>query len=61
MHQLGARSVLVNFRGEKHALSADMTAAACSFLRALDIAHSGPVDPTGSPPALHGRGARAHF
>jgi pimeloyl-ACP methyl ester carboxylesterase len=37
LHQLGARSVLVAFRGERHALSPDMAASACSFLRALDL------------------------
>jgi pimeloyl-ACP methyl ester carboxylesterase len=61
LHQLGARAVLVSFRGEKHALSSEMTATACSFLRALDIAHSGPEDPIGSPTPLHARGVRAHF
>src|SRR6266700_4956060 len=39
LHDLGARSVLVVFKGEKHGLSAQMAASACSFLRALDMAH----------------------
>jgi pimeloyl-ACP methyl ester carboxylesterase len=37
LHQLGARSVLVAFRGERHALSPAMAASACSFLRGLDL------------------------
>ena len=40
LHQLGARSVLVAFRGERHALSPDMAASACSFLRGLDLEQS---------------------
>jgi pimeloyl-ACP methyl ester carboxylesterase len=61
MHNLGARSVLVNFRGEKHVLSPDMTATACSFLRALDLAHSGPIEPLGTPAAVRSKGARLKF
>ena len=34
LHDLGARSVLVAFRGERHVLSPDMATSACSFLRA---------------------------
>jgi len=47
LHQLGARSVLVAFRGERHVLSPDMAASACSFLRGLDLEQSEPhtVDP----------------
>jgi pimeloyl-ACP methyl ester carboxylesterase len=37
LHTLGARSVLVAFRGERHVLSPDMAASACSFLRGLDL------------------------
>jgi len=40
LHQLGARSVLVAFRGERHILSPDMAASACSFLRGLDLEQS---------------------
>lgn len=61
MHNLGARAVLVNFRGVPHALSPDMTATACSFLRALDMAHAGPRDPLGSPAPIRARATRAHF
>jgi hypothetical protein len=37
VHQLGARSVLVGFRGEGHVLSPDMTTSACTFLRGMDL------------------------
>src|SRR6266542_616290 len=40
LHQLGARSVLVAFRGERHSLTPDMAASACSFLRSLDLEQS---------------------
>jgi pimeloyl-ACP methyl ester carboxylesterase len=59
LHDLGARSVLVAFRGEKHALSAEMAASACSFLRALDQAHIDPGQAIGTPAAL--KGPRKHF
>jgi pimeloyl-ACP methyl ester carboxylesterase len=58
MHELGARTVLVAFRGERHALSADMAASACSFLRALD---QGQGQLSGTPAALKGARTRAHF
>jgi pimeloyl-ACP methyl ester carboxylesterase len=59
LHQLGARSVLVAFRGERHVLSPDMAASACSFLRGLDLEQSEQhtVDPVIARPA-HTRG---HF
>jgi len=37
LHQLGARSVLVAFRGERHGLSQDMATSACAFLRGMDL------------------------
>jgi pimeloyl-ACP methyl ester carboxylesterase len=40
LHQLGARSVLVAFRGERHVLSSDMAASACTFLRSTDLGQS---------------------
>jgi len=62
LHDLGARSVLVIFRGEKHALSAQMAASAGSFLRALDLAHVDPAQAMGTPTPVKGaRGIRAHF
>src|SRR6267378_1042735 len=62
LHDLGARSVLVIFRGEKHALSAQMAASAGSFLRALDLAHVDPAQAIGTPiPVKGARNARAHF
>ena len=62
LHDLGARSVLVVFRGEKHALSAQMAASADSFLRALDLAHMDAVQAIGTPiPLKSPRNARAHF
>jgi pimeloyl-ACP methyl ester carboxylesterase len=62
LHDLGARSVLVVFRGEKHALSPTMAASAGSFLRALDLAHIDPAQAIGTPVPVKGpRNARAHF
>ena len=62
LHDLGARSVLVVFKGEKHGLSAQMAASACSFLRALDLAHLDPAQATGTPTSVKSLGhARAHF
>jgi len=62
LHDLGARSVLVVFRGEKHALSAQMAASADSFLRALDLAHMDPDQAIGTPiPLKSPRNARMHF
>ncbi len=62
LHDLGARSVLVIFRGEKHALSARMAASAGSFLRALDLAHIDPAPAIGTPMPVKGaHGIRAHF
>jgi pimeloyl-ACP methyl ester carboxylesterase len=43
LHDLGARSVLIAFTGEKHVLSPAMAASACSFLRGLDLAQSEPA------------------
>jgi pimeloyl-ACP methyl ester carboxylesterase len=40
LHAVGARVVLVAFRGEKHTLSPEMAGSACSFLRTLDLAES---------------------
>ena len=59
LHQLGARSVLVAFRGERHVLSPDMAASACSFLRGLDLAQTEihTLDPELARPAH----TRAHF
>ncbi len=62
LHDLGARSVLVIFKGEKHGLSAQMAASACSFLRALDLAHLDPAQATGTPVPVKGaHNARPHF
>jgi len=61
LHNLGARSVLVNFNGVPHSLSADMTSTACSFLRALDLAHNGQAAPMGSPLPVKATGVRGHF
>jgi pimeloyl-ACP methyl ester carboxylesterase len=44
LHALGARSVLVAFRGERHVLSPDMAASACSFLRGLDLEQNESAD-----------------
>jgi pimeloyl-ACP methyl ester carboxylesterase len=44
LHALGARSVLVAFRGERHVLSPDMAASAGSFLRGLDLGQSEPPE-----------------
>jgi pimeloyl-ACP methyl ester carboxylesterase len=59
LHLLGARSVLVAFRGERHVLSPDMAASACSFLRGLDLEQSEPqaIDPV----IAHRAHARARF
>ena len=43
LHELGVRSVLIAFNGEKHILSPAMAASACSFLRGLDLAQSEPA------------------
>jgi pimeloyl-ACP methyl ester carboxylesterase len=40
LHDLGARSVLVAFRGERHVLTSDMASSADSFLRSLDLAQA---------------------
>jgi len=56
LHDLGARSVLVAFRGERHVMSLDMANSACSFLRGLDLEQSEPEPPMR--PQAH---ARAHF
>jgi pimeloyl-ACP methyl ester carboxylesterase len=61
LHDLGARSVLVAFRGEKHVLSADMAASACSFLRAMDLEHIVPLQAVGTPRAMTGPHTRPHF
>jgi len=61
LHDLGARSVLVFFKGERHVLSAEMTASADSFLRALDLAHIDQVQALGTPVALKGPRTREHF
>jgi pimeloyl-ACP methyl ester carboxylesterase len=60
---LGARSVLVAFRGERHGLSPAMASSACSFLRmrALDVSRSASAQSNGSPVALRSPRARAHF
>jgi pimeloyl-ACP methyl ester carboxylesterase len=52
LHKLGARSVLVAFRGG-HALSSDMAASACTFLRSTDLAQ------TESHPQRHAKGRLA--
>jgi pimeloyl-ACP methyl ester carboxylesterase len=56
LHELGARSVLVAFRGERHVLSPDMANSACSFLRGLDLEQSEPELPVRQ--QAH---TRAHF
>ncbi len=61
LHDLGARSVLVVFKGEKHVLTAEMSASADSFLRALDQAHIDPMQATGTPTPLKGPRTREHF
>jgi pimeloyl-ACP methyl ester carboxylesterase len=61
LHDLGARSVLVTFRGERHVLSTDMAASASSFLRALDLAHVAPNPALGTPAPLRSARTRAHF
>jgi pimeloyl-ACP methyl ester carboxylesterase len=61
LHDLGARSVMVTFRGEKHSLSTEMTASASSYLRALDLAHLGPNQALGTPQPLKGVQTRGRF
>jgi pimeloyl-ACP methyl ester carboxylesterase len=61
LHDLGARSVLVAFRGEKHVLSAEMAASADSFLRALDLAHMDPDQALGTPTPFKSPRTRPHF
>jgi pimeloyl-ACP methyl ester carboxylesterase len=56
LHQLGAHSVLVAFRGERHVLSPDMANSACNFLRGLDLQQSEAAQPI-RPPSH----TRAHF
>jgi pimeloyl-ACP methyl ester carboxylesterase len=56
LHELGARSVLVAFRGERHVLSPDMADSACGFLRGLDLEQSEP-----EPPVRQQAHTRAHF
>jgi pimeloyl-ACP methyl ester carboxylesterase len=55
LHELGARSVLVAFRGERHVLSQDMANSACSFLRGMDLQQAEPDQP------VRGSHVRAHF
>ncbi|GAC1324247.1 MAG: hypothetical protein NVSMB2_22290 [Chloroflexota bacterium] len=40
LHTVGAHSTLVTFRGQRHGLTPDMSAAACEFLRNIDLAPS---------------------
>jgi pimeloyl-ACP methyl ester carboxylesterase len=61
LHKMGARSVLVGFKGERHTLSPDMTATACSFLRALDLAQLDQPLPGGSPTILRANHTRPRF
>ncbi len=61
LHDLGAKSVLVAFRGERHAFTAPMAATACSFLRTLDQAHKDPSPAVGSPTILRANHTRPHF
>ena len=61
LHRLGARSVLVAFPGERHAMSAPMIASADGFLRALDLEHAQPEPVVGSPAPLRPRHGRARF
>ncbi len=56
LHELGARSVLVAFRGERHVLSPEMASSACTFLRGLDMEQMEPA-----PPARTTSHVRAHF
>jgi hypothetical protein len=55
LHNLGARSVLVAFRGERHTLTAPMAATACSFLRLHALAATQP------PAVVRGTRVRPHF
>jgi pimeloyl-ACP methyl ester carboxylesterase len=61
LHRLGARSVLVAFAGEKHAMSAQMVASADGFLHALDLEYTQSDQMIGSPTPLHPPRTRAHF
>jgi pimeloyl-ACP methyl ester carboxylesterase len=61
LHKMGARSVLVEFTGERHTLSRDMTATACSFLRTLDLAHPDETPVGGSPSVQRASRTRGHF
>lgn len=61
LHRLGARSVLVAFPGERHAMSAHMIASADGFLRALDLEHAQPEPVVGSPTPLRPPHSRARF
>jgi poly(3-hydroxybutyrate) depolymerase len=61
LHTLGARSVLVGFNGVRHTLTPDMTESACSFLRALDLAHPGPDQSEAPPTVVHATHVRPHF
>jgi pimeloyl-ACP methyl ester carboxylesterase len=63
LHDLGARSVLVAFRGERHALSAAMAAGACSFLRlsAMDVAPTETLEAASLSSAQHTSHVRPHF
>jgi len=56
-----ARSVLVAFPGERHAMSAHMIASADGFLRALDLEHAQPEPVVGSPTPLRPPHSRARF
>src|SRR5262249_15435981 len=60
-HALGVKPVLVASRGERHSLSPDMTATACSFLRALDLASAAPNQTSGSPVPIQPARTRGHF
>jgi pimeloyl-ACP methyl ester carboxylesterase len=61
LHKAGARSVLVGFQGERHTLSPDMTATACSFLRALDLAQTAQSPSSGSPAVQRANRTRPRF
>src|SRR5919201_2672885 len=61
LHRLGARSVLVAFRGERHAMSDQMIASADGFLRGLDLEHAQPDPVVGSPTPLRPPRGRARF
>jgi pimeloyl-ACP methyl ester carboxylesterase len=61
LHRLGARSVLVEFPGERHAMSEQMIASADGFLRGLDLEHAQPEPVVGSPTPLRPPRGRARF